>query len=151
LPEKKFIKLISGKRYLLDTNVLIYSVDKASPFYAKAKKVVEIGIKQNVSFVITHQNLLEYTAVLRRVYKIKLEEILKDIKIFTSYFEVISPLPTTFEIFLKLLETNPKSYPFDLYLAATALDNQVFRIITANVKDFVNLGFKEVINLKDYN
>jgi len=57
------------KRYLLDTNVLIYSVDKASPFYAKAKKVIEIGIKQNVSFVITHQNLLEYTAVLRRVYK----------------------------------------------------------------------------------
>jgi len=68
-PRKKFIKLISGKRYLLDTNVLIYSVDKASPFYAKAKKVIEIGIKQNVSFVITHQNLLEYTAVLRRVYK----------------------------------------------------------------------------------
>lgn len=54
MPEKKFIKLISGKRYLLDTNVLIYSVDKASPFYAKAKKVIEIGIKQNVSFVITH-------------------------------------------------------------------------------------------------
>ena len=85
---------------------------------------------------------------MRRVYKVKLEEILKDIKIFTSYFEVISPLPTTFETFLKLLETNPKNYPFDLYLAATALDNQVFRIITANVKDFVNLGFKEIINLK---
>ena len=53
-----------------------------------------------------------------------------------------------FETFLKLLETNPKSYPFDLYLAATASDNQVFRVITADVKDFVNLSFKEVINFK---
>lgn len=54
-----------------------------------------------------------------------------------------------YHLYLQLLETNPKSYPFDLYLAATALDNWVFRIITANVKNFVNLGFKEVINLKN--
>jgi len=49
LPEKKFIKLILGKRYLLDTNVLIYSVDKSSPFYAKAKKVIEIGVPEKHS------------------------------------------------------------------------------------------------------
>ena len=67
--EEIYQTYFKGKKYLLDTNVLIYSVDKASPFYAKAKKIIEIGIKQNVSFVITHQNLLEYTAVLRRVYK----------------------------------------------------------------------------------
>lgn len=65
---KRSIKLTSREKYLLDTNILIYSVDKNSPFYNKAKRIIETGINKNVSFVITHQNLLEYIAVFRKVY-----------------------------------------------------------------------------------
>lgn len=140
------MELTSGIRYLVDTNILVYSVNQRSPHYASTRKLLEEGLKQGASFVVAHQNLIEFIAVLTKGYSILLNDALSDAESFASRFEVIAPLPTTFERYIRLAQKTKKTlYPFDLYLAATMMDNDVERIITANAKDFEDVGFKEVI------
>lgn len=142
------MKLISGVRYLVDTNILVYSVNKGSPHYSSARKLLEEGFKQGVSLVVAHQNLIEFVAVLTRGYSIKLKDALSDAESFASRFEVIAPLPATFERYQQLAQKAKATlYPFDLYLAATMLDNDMERIITADAKDFQGIGLKEVVAL----
>lgn len=142
------MKLISEARYLVDTNILVYSVNQKSQKYHRARKLLEEGFEQGVPFVTAHQNLLEFIAVLTKGYAVKLEDALSDVKAFASRFEVIAPLPFTFERYLNLAQkVGRKLYPFDLYLTATMLDNGVERIITANPDDFRGVGLKEVITL----
>lgn len=144
---KQCMSLTSGTRYLVDTNILLYSVNRASPFYTQAKETLETGLREGVSFVVAHQNLVEFIAVLERAYKIEQKQAAEDAQAFASHFEVIFPLPTTFDIFLKLIGKNKTTYPFDLYLIATMLDNQVTRVITENTRDFQDLGLEEVLQI----
>lgn len=140
------MKLTSGARYLIDTNILVYSVNQGSPHYSSARKLLEEGFAQDVSFVVAHQSLIEFIAVLTRGYSIKLKDALSDAESFALRFEVIAPLPTTFERYMQLAHKAKETlYPFELYLAATMLDNDVERIITANAKDFQGVGLQEVI------
>ena len=142
------MELTSQTRYLIDTNILVYSVNQQSPHYSKARKLLEDGLKQGVSFVVAHQNLIEFVAVLTRGYSVKLKDALLDAESFAARFEVIAPLPATFARYARLAQKAKQTlYPFDLYLAATMLDNDVERIITANSKDFQGIGLKEVVAL----
>lgn len=142
------MELISQTRYLVDTNILVYSVNQKSPHYSRARKLLEDGLEQGISFVVAHQNLIEFIAVLTRAYAVKLKNALLDAESFAARFEVIVPLPATFERYARLVQKAKQTlYPFDLYLAATMLDNGVERIITANPKDFHDIGLKEVMAL----
>lgn len=140
------MKLTSQARYLVDTNILVYSVNQRSPRYSGVRKLLEEGLDQGVSFVVAHQNLIEFIAVLTRGYSVTLKDALSDAESFASRFEVIVPLPATFERYLRFAQKTKKTlYPFDLYLAATMLDNDVERIITVNAKDFQGVGLKEIV------
>lgn len=139
--------LISGTKYLVDTNVLVYSVNRESPLYNQSKELLETGLREGVSFVVAHQNLVEFIAVLSRGYGIQKASAVADAKAFASRFEIIFPLPTTIDTFFELIAKNAAVYPFDLYLAATMLDNQVTRIVTENTKDFQDLGLEEIIRI----
>lgn len=143
------MNLISGERYLVDTNVLIYSVDRSSPFHSKAKDIIKSGIEKGALFVIAHQNITEFISVLTRGYGVGVKQATEDARAFASRFEVIFPLPTTIEVFFQLSNKHKKIYPFDLYLTATMLDNGVERIITGNKKDFIGLNLKEIISIEE--
>ncbi len=142
------MNLTFGEKYLVDTNVLIYSVDRSSPFNEGAKKILEAGVKEDVSLFIAHQNLVEFMAVLTRGYGIGIKQAVKDAEAFASQFDVIFPLPGTIDVFFKMANTHKKIYPFDLYLASTAFDNGIERIITGNRKDFSDLNFKEIAGIE---
>ena len=141
------MNLTSEARYLVDTNILVYSVDRHSPFHRRSREILETGLEQDVSFAIAHQNIVEFAAVLTRRYGVKMEQAVGDAQVFASRFEVIFPLPTTLETFFQLVKEKT-TYPFDLYLAATMLDNQITRMITGNAKDFSGLGLEEVITVE---
>ena len=142
------MKLTSGERYLVDTNILVYSVNKGSPFYASSREILEEALSEGVHLVVAHQNLIEFIAVLTRGYKISVREALKDAGVFASRFETISPLHTTLETYMNLArKINGPVYPFDLYLIATMRDNGVERIVTANAKDFRGVGLQEIIEV----
>ena len=142
------MNLISGVKYLVDTNILVYSLNSNAPQYTRAKELLEAGFRDGVGFVVAHQNLMEFLAVLTRAYKIEVGQAMGDVEKFISCFEVIFPLSTTLGCFSELMTGSGKGvYPFDVYLAATMLDNGVERIITANAKDFQGLGLEEVITI----
>lgn len=113
---------------------------------------MEEGLKQKIHFVVAHQNLIEFIAVLTRAYKINPAEALRDAEAFASRFELIYPLHTTMKTYLNLAPKLGKTlYPFDLYLIATMQDNAVERIITGNVKDFKGAGLQEVLEVAAQN
>lgn len=143
------MKLIPNESYLLDTNVLVYSVDRESPFYGAARSIIEDGIQQGVELVVAHQNLLEFVAVLTRGHGISVRQVLKDAESFSAQLRVIAPLPTSLATYVELARVAKKHlYSFDIYLAATMRDNGVERIVTGNPKDFQGLGLAEVVALK---
>ena len=143
------MKITSKENYLIDTNILIYSLDRNSKFYRESRDVLEAGLKGEFYPIIAQQNLIELLAVLTKAYHVSLKSAIKDVISFANNFELITPLPTTFGKFLQIIHSLKTGfYPFDVYLAATMLDNHVKRIITANVKDFQALGLEEVVGIK---
>ena len=137
--------ITSGKNFLLDTNILIYSQDKESP---KNKRVIEIidELEEKASEVyLTIQNLLEYSAVFSRHYKISKEEIAKDIEVFTSNFQILYPNEAVLKEFVTLMSKSPKIYVYDLFLVAYMKTYGLNTIITDDA------GFKEIEGIEILN
>lgn len=142
--------LTSGARYLVDTNILVYSVDRASPFHIAARTLLEDGVERGTPFVIAHQNVLEFIAVLTSGHRVPISEATNDAESFIAHMECIAPLPTTWETCANLLRTaKRRPYIFDCYLTATMLDHGIHRIITQNKKDFEGLGLEEIRSLSE--
>src|SRR5438309_53797 len=51
---------------LLDTNVLVHAVYRASPLYTKAAQLVDRGLRRRGVYCIAPQNLVEFAAVVTR-------------------------------------------------------------------------------------
>ena len=137
--------LISREKYLIDTNILLYALDRKSPLHSKSRALLEEGLREEKRLLVAHQNILECIGVLTRGYKVPYDIALREVFSFTSAFEQIAPFPGTIDTFLALVRRIKTVYVFDIYLAATMLDNNIERIITANPKDFQGVGLKEVL------
>ncbi|MDW7680970.1 MAG: hypothetical protein SCK70_10420 [bacterium] len=102
-------------------------------------------IHARTTTLITHQNLLEFFAVVTSPKRVKhpmsFDKAFQKITFYQTFFTLISPTSKTFMIFRTLLEQYPnlKNRVFDLYLTATALDNGIDNICTWNIKDFKNI------------
>ena len=134
----------SKKRFLVDTNILVYSLDRSSPFQKLAVEFFRLCEQGEFKGAVAHQNVIELINTLIRDYKISNRESLKKTRVLIDegVLEIIFPLPTTLGRFFDLAGKY-KGKTFDLYLAATALDNGVEGIITNNPKDFEFIsGFK---------
>lgn len=133
---------------LVDTNILIYAVNKDSLRNKQAKKF----LKENQGkFIVAHQNIIEAIKVLTQPKfskplepKLAIEAVLK----ITEGCQIIAPKPGTEFIALELIKRSRLSGNriFDAYLAATVLSNGVETIATDNVKDFSKITEITVIN-----
>jgi hypothetical protein len=107
---------------------------------------MERAVNGEMPAVLSHQNLLEYLAVVTDPKRVELplssEEALANIDFYTSALSIIFPKPTTITTFKKFIRQKPvtKGRVFDIYLAATALDNAIKQICTWNVSDFEGLS-----------
>lgn len=137
---------ILKKEYLIDTNILVYALDKNSPFFSKAAAILDDCLKGKIDGVVAHQNLTELVAILASVYQIPLSSSLKDAADFGANLKVIYPRSTTFLTFTRLLGSKRKADIFDYYLAATMIDSGVGKVLTRNVKDFKNIKGIKAIN-----
>ena len=127
--------------WLIDTNVLIYSYDQTQKLHPLSYALIENAIAGSVQVTLTQQNLLEFLAVVtnpKRVeHPLTIDEAFQKLAVYVSSFPLICPTPKTFFTFADLTSRYPaKGRIFDLYLAATALDNGITQICTWNVKDF---------------
>lgn len=133
------------KKYLIDTNILIYSQDKKSPKNKRALETLDELEEKASNVFLTVQNLLEYSAVFSRHYKISKKEIAKDIEIFTSNFQILYPNETVVKVFIAFLNKDPRIYVHDLFLVAYMKTFGLDTIITDD-NDFKEIKGIEVLN-----
>lgn len=131
------MKAIYGKKCLVDTNILLFARDKASPYHTKAANIFQMITEGKFEAYVSYQNLLEYSAVMTRLYKVSQKETASDIEMLLSYpnIKVIYPTLAASTVFLKLLKEEKGVYIFDLYLAATAISIGI-KVIISDDRDF---------------
>lgn len=143
------MKLTLGEKYLVDTNILVYALNKTSLFHIKSREILEAHNKESY-FVVAQQNLIELVAVLTKQYKVSSKEAANIANTIAQNFEVIAPVGDTWDRFMHLVEKqNKRIAPFDIFLAATMLSHGVERIITANEADFKGFGLTEIITVSE--
>lgn len=134
-------------KWAIDTNIIVYFLDKNSVFHIEAKNII-LSLKQNKqSIYIAHQNIIELIGVLTSFYKLSLAKAVSTAKAFISQKEVVVVYPqlTTLTHYFTLCANHTRKVKdhFDLYLASTLLDNQTTHLVTNDFK-----GFKTVETLK---
>lgn len=139
--------IISGKKYLVDTNILVFAQDKKSSHFSQAAEILQEVNEEKFQCYITLQNLLEYSAVLTRFYKYSKSDVLSDLNIFISNpkFNLIYPTKKTVTILLQLMGDNPKLYIYDLFITAYMKDYGIKSIITDDE------GFNEIKGIEIVN
>ena len=123
----------------IDTNVMIYYLDRDSPFHEECRKNLTTLVESQRA-VLAQQNLVELAVVLNR-RGVSLEQSEIYVGSFADSIPVLRPTLTTLKTFLNLLKKTPKKSIalFDLYFAATLISNQVNILYTYNEKDFSNI------------
>lgn len=139
---------LKGK-WVFDSNLLIYFLDKTSPFHPKANDLFAKVKNGFVSPTVAQQNILETESVLKRHSSLNMAQIadLTESLLVSFKFQIVGPLSTTIRLYHSLIRNTKKQVdPFDCYLAATIIDNRLSRFLTLNTKDFNSFKDLEVVN-----
>ena len=129
---------------LLDTNILVYARNSGSPFFKKAKEVVDKAIKGELEACISLQNLIEFYAVVTNPKRVQNpltpQEAKKDVEEYLSYSNIkkLSVKESTVRLAMELAEkySISKQHIYDTQLVATMMENGVKKIFTVNTNDF---------------
>lgn len=142
-----FMMKLSNERCLLDSNILVAVANPKSDQYQKALDFLASGPKQNISLVISSQNILETASVLTHGLKIPRQKVFKAmIDIFEDpSYSFIYPNALTVQNFFRLAGENANVHLVDLFLTATALAHNISIIIT-NDRDFEKIKGIKVYN-----
>ena len=131
---------------LLDTNILVHATGTQSPRHAKAKELRDHAAKGQFEACIASQILTEFYAVVTdpRRFQPALtpSQAQRELRTYlSSPLKLIVPRETTVSRMLNLLGSKSLrgGRIFDVFLAATMLDNGVQRIYTENVRDFKSI------------
>ncbi len=132
-----------SEKYLIDTNVLIYSLDKTSKYNKISRNIIDQIFDGKRNGVLATQNVLELYASVTSPRFIPHSLTPKQAnsemaRLSKSPFEIISPHPETLAITQKLcVQTKITGKKiFDVFLIATMLSNNVSNIVTVNIRDF---------------
>ncbi len=141
--------------WLIDSNVLVYAffcktkeVAKEEPetkLRAGSRQIATLTAQGALGGTIAQQNLLEFLAIVtspkRVASPVTLKEALKACQSYLSFCTLVTPKPSTYLTFETLTQEKKvaRDRLFDLYLAATALDNNLSHICTWNTKHFGHL------------
>lgn len=140
----------------LDTNLLVYAHNTASPCHAQAKAFVERVMNTrdadgNLSICLPAQVLMEFLHVItwqRLGAPLPLPDA---IQIVQDYLDtgvtILYHQPTQLDTLLNLLKTvTTRKKMFDVALVATLKDHGISGLYTVNTKDFEEFGFLDVKN-----
>lgn len=142
--------------YALDTNLLVYAHNTASPFHIKAKAFVETIMNKRdeegeLAICIPAQVLMEFLNVITW-HRLEVPLSLTDAtQLVQDYLNsgalILYPQSTQLNTLLDLLKTvTTRKKVFDVALAATLKDHGIPGLYTVNTKDFAEFGFLDVKN-----
>ena len=123
-------------KLLLDTNVLIYSIDEGSKYFNKAQKL----FSEPFELCTTSKNLSEFLAVITRIPRnpLPINNALLIIKDFINVMTIYYPTQESFSTFQNLMRKyKPTGLQIhDYEIVSIGLANQITTIATFNEKDF---------------
>ena len=142
---------------LLDTNVLVHAIYRASPLHAKAAELVDRGLRRRGLYCIAPQNLVEFAAVVTRSRLVApplpaIEVARVGGILFSSRrLRKIYPLRATVQRALREGSLLGISGPpwYDLFLAMTMRESGVNEIITEDIAHFRRFDFVTAIPIAD--
>lgn len=122
---------------LVDSNILVYSINSSSPKHKKAQNFL---LRNLGNLEAAHQNIFETIRVLTHPKfpsPMKIDEAISAIENLLTGLTIISPDYRTHRIALELIKKYKLSSDevFDAYLVATALSSDIETIATDNTKD----------------
>ena len=140
---------------LLDTNILVYAANTSSPFFKRAKAVRDQAASGKFVAYITPQICLEFFAILSNPKRlgehVNISDAVRAVRAYqsTKHISLVLPKTTTHLHALELCERYKLSTQevYDAYLIATALDNEIYTIISA---DNGMTRFKEISVLNPF-
>lgn len=144
--------MVTSEIALIDTNVLIYAADEASPFHKASKDLRDKAIKGEIELCLCPQILMEFYAILTDPKRVensrKPKEVIEEIeKYLNSGIQIIYPKEDAILRVLHLLRKYKlkKQKVFDAFLVATMLSNGVYQVYTYNQEDFEKFEEIEVL------
>ena len=141
-----------NKLIFLDTNILVYSKDEASPFFGQVCEALKGMILKGINLCINRQVLREYACVVTRPAPRGLgagtERALKEISEFETAYRLIQEPENIWHQWKRLVKTGGFTglRLHDAYIAAAMIGHNINHILTLNTKDF--LGIQEIIPVK---
>ena len=139
---------MNNNKALVDTNVLVYAIDKDSQFFERSHQFL---FNPNYRLYTSTKNLLEFLAVVTRNPNISLttEDALSSVKDYERVLKILYPSKSTFTKLKELLEkykpTGLKIHDYEI--ASISLANKIEQIATFNVKDFEGITEIKLIKL----
>lgn len=151
------MELNQNHKYALDTNILIYSLDRKSRYYQKSRHIISLVKTDYIQGFVTDKNFYEFYAVLSNLTKKKMliseSEFKNTIQIFRDIFKnkIITAKPETLNLTLDLMNNLDSSksgkYIHDVVSAAICISHSIDSFITYNTKDFVGIPGLRVATL----
>jgi predicted nucleic acid-binding protein len=126
-------------KLLLDTNVLIYCIDKDSKYFNKANTI----FSEQFELYTTSKNLSEFLSVVTRIPNpLSLDDSLVVIEDFVSVMNILYPSEESFSLFKDLLKKyKPTGFQIhDYEILSIGLSNQITTVATFNEKDFKDVN-----------
>ena len=129
--------------YLVDTNVLLRSIQQAHPMYSHAKRATAALTRQDQQLIIVAQNLIEFWAVATRPaanngLALSVDETAKHVstfkKVFTLLPETPDVLPEWEQLVVKHKVVGKQAH--DARLVAAMNVHNVTHLLTFNTDDF---------------
>jgi predicted nucleic acid-binding protein len=139
---------ILKRNWGFDSNILIYSFDEKSLFFRKAYSLFEFCKDKNLPLYLTQQNIVETERVLIHMYKVRTSTAIEQIEDIIDAFNIniLTPLPNTYMRYHEFLKRYKNRDIFDLFLAATYIDNGIHDLFTVNTKDFYSIPDFNAVN-----
>jgi predicted nucleic acid-binding protein len=141
---------------LVDTNVLLRSVQPSHPLHAVAVRALERLLAQEETLYITVQNVAEFwNAATRPVAQnglgLSIDRAKEELDRLEEFFEILSESIRSYEEWKTLLSSKRVSgiQVHDARLVAVMIANHITKIVTFNVQDFTRFDEIEAIHPDD--
>ena len=135
-------------KLLLDSNVLVYSIDEDSRFFSRARKVIDTTDK---SLLTTSKNLAEFLSVITKSngYDLNPQLALEILGEIIQGIEVIYPSYESTRVFLDLVQQyQPKGLKIhDFEIISIGLANGCHEFATFNTKDITLVKEISLLNI----
>ena len=148
----------AGDILFLDTNILLTATDEARRHHNEALQLFTATNREGLHLAISGQILREYLVVATRPkesngFGLEPKHALKNVEEFTRYavfFEEIERVSLVLKKLIGILELRGTRI-HDANVAATMIANGLTKLITENIKDFVDFSDIETADLPAVN